>query len=172
LLVVKSEAHGTVPAGAQWSFLGTAGSEVWTLPSVQNPNLLFLGFGAEEVTPGMFVNDQFTIALKGVSGPGTLAIYDLDSFGNPVVWMNSRDGVPDSRLVPAGLHQDLNFAFSAPGDYTVLFEASGNSMANGLTSSGDAPYLFHVQAVPEPASLALAGVGALLLLLARRGKRE
>ena len=88
--------------------------------------------------------------------------------------MNSRDGIngADSRVVGPGLHQDLNFAFSAPGDYTVLFEASGNSVVNGLTSSGDAPYLFHVQVVPEPAPFALAGAGALVLMLARRGKRD
>jgi surface-anchored protein len=174
LLFVKYDAHGTVPAGAQWSFLGTAGSEVWTLPSVQNPNLLFLGFGGEEITTGMFVNGQFTISLKGVSGPGTLAIYDLDSFGNPIVWMNSRDGIggADSRVVAPGLHQDLNFAFSAPGDYTVLFEASGNSVANGLTSSGDAPYLFHVQTVPEPSVITFATAGALILLFTRRIKQR
>lgn len=173
LLFVKYAAHGVVQAGAQWSFLGTAGSEVWTLPTPQDPNLLFLGFGGEEIDPGMFVNDQFTITLKGVSGPGTLAIYDFNSFGTPVVWMNSRDGISgaDSQLVEPGLHQDLNFAFSAPGDYTVLFEASGNSVDNGFTSSGDAAYLFHVEAVPEPGTMALAGVGALAWLLVRRTKR-
>jgi len=170
LLFVKNEAHGFVPAGAQFSFLGPAGSDVWTLPSVQNPNLLFLGFGGEEILPGMFVNDHFTIALKGVVGPGTLAVYDFDSFGNPIVWMNSRDGIDsaDSRIAPPGLHQDLNFAFSAPGDYTVYFEASGVSVDNGFTTSGDAAYLFHVQAVPEPGTLALLGLATGAMFFRRR----
>lgn len=172
LLFVRNQAHGFVSAGLP--FLGTAGSDVWVLPSPQNPNLLFLGFGGEEIEPGTFVNDEFTIALKGVSGPGTFTVYDFDSFANPVVWMNSRDGIngADSRIVGPGLHQDLNWAFSAPGDYTVFFEASGNSVANGFTSSGDVPYVFHVEAVPEPGAMALVGAGALAVLLVRRKKRN
>lgn len=170
LLFVKYEAHGVVPAGAQWNFLGTAGSEVWTLPKVENPLLLFLGFGAEEIDSGVFVGDTLNIALKSISGPGHLAVYDTDAFGEPIVWMNSRDGIDgsDLRAVPAGLHQDLNWAFSAPGDYSVFFEASGVSTANGATASGNVEYLFHVQAVPEPGTLALFGVAAAALTFLRR----
>jgi surface-anchored protein len=170
LLLVKDEARTLVPAGAEWSFLGTAGSEFWELPQVENPNLLFLGFGAEEIAPGVFANDQLTLSLKGVTGPGEFAVYDTGGF-NPVVWMNSRDGIDasDSRVIPVGLHQDLNWAFSAPGDYTILFEASGTSLLNGATSSGNIAYLFHI--VPEPSVLTLAAAGCGLLALSRR-RRE
>jgi surface-anchored protein len=170
LLLVKHDAHGTVPVGPQWSFLGTAGSEVWTLPKVQDPDLLFLGFGAEEIADSTFVGNQFTMALKAVSGPGNFTVYDSDPFGDPVVWFNSADGIDgaDVMTLPSGAHSHVNWTFSAPGDYTVWFEASGISELNGLTSSGDVPYLFHVQAVPEPGTLALAGVGALACWLVRR----
>jgi hypothetical protein len=170
LLFVKYEARGFIPAGAQWSFLGTAGSEVWTLPKVEDPLLLFLGFGAEEIDAGVFTGDLLNISLKSITGPGHLAVYDTDSFGAPVVWMNSRDGIDgsDVRAVPTGLHQDLNWAFSAPGDYSVFFEASGISMLNGATTSGNVEYLFHVQAVPEPSTLALFGIGAAALAFLRR----
>ena len=172
LLIVKPEAHGYIPGGAQWSFLGTAGDDVWTLPNVEDPNLLFLGFGAEEIDTGIFVNDELTVALKGITGPGSLVIYDLDTFGNPVVWMNTRNGIDgtDARTVPPGLHQDLNFAFSAPGDYTVTFEASGNSVTNGPTSSGLADYKFHVAATnevlinPQPPQIQVVASGDTLSL--------
>lgn len=174
LLVVKSQAHTTVPGGAQWSFLGGLGSSTWILPQSEDPNLLFLGIGAEEIGTGIFSGDSFSLALKGVSGPGAFALFDLDTFGDPIVRWNSGDGITgaDVLSVPTGGHSHFNWAFSAPGDYTVTLEASGISTLNGATSSGDVQYLFQVQAVPEPATAALAGVGVLALWLVRRNKRN
>jgi surface-anchored protein len=173
-LFIGFGAHTTVPAGAQWSFLGSAGNETWILPGAPTAGLMLLGFGAEEIDPGVFVGDQFSLSLKAVSGPGTFAVFDLDAFNNPLVLMNSADGIgaADIHMLPAGAHQDVNWAFSAPGDYTITFEAFGNSVLNGATTSGDVNYLFRVAAVPEPATGALAGVGALALVLARRTKRN
>lgn len=174
LLLVKNTAHASVNPEPQWSFLGPAGSSVWILPQVQNPDLLFLGIGAEEIADGTFVGNQFTLALKGVSGPGNFTVYQTDAFGNPVVWMNSGDGISgaDARILPTGVHSHVNWTFSAPGDYSVLFEASGLSLLNGATSSGNVGYSFRVEAVPEPAMGALVGVGALALGLVRRTKRN
>jgi surface-anchored protein len=174
LLFVKNSAHGTVPVGAQWSFLGTAGSSLWTLPKAQDPNLLFLGFGAEEIADGTFVGNEITMSLKGVTGPGQFMLYDVDSFGDPVLWMSSGDGISgaDSHIIPSGAHSHVNWAFSAPGDYTVLFEATGNSALNGMTSSGEVAYNFHVEPVPEPGTMALAGVGTLALFLVRRKQQR
>lgn len=174
MLVVKYQALTTVPTGSSWSFLGSAGANTWILPKSQNPDLLFLGIGAEEIAAGTFVNDQFTVALKGVSGPGTFAVFDNDTFGDPLLLMNSGDGISlaDSVVFPSGTHSHVNWAFSAPGDYTVTFEASALSTLNGATSSGDVNYLFHVEAVPEPTTGALAGVGALALLLGRKVRRD
>lgn len=170
LIFVGYQAHMNVPAGSQWSFLGSEGSSTWILPSVENPNLPFLGIGAEEVGAGMFVGDQFSLYLKAVSGPGAFALFDLDEFGDPLVLMNSADGISlaDMATVLAGSHTDYNWAFSAAGDYTLTFEAVGNSILNGLTSSGDVDYLFSVQAVPEPSAFALVGLGLASLVILRR----
>jgi surface-anchored protein len=168
------EANITVPVGAQWSFLGSAGSETWILPSTPTGNLLYLGFATEEIPDGIFVGNEVTLTLKGVSGPGAFALFDLDSFGDPIVLMNSGDGVTgaDFLVLPTDTHQHFNLAFSAAGDYTITFEASGVSELNGFTSSGNVDYLFRVQAVPEPTAGALAGVGALAFWLVRRTKRN
>lgn len=173
LLMVKYEALSTIPIGSLWSFLGTAGGNTWILPKTQNPNLLFLGIGAEEIAAGTFVNDEFKLSLKGVSGPGNFSLFDLDSFGDPIVLMNSGDGISGSDAVtfPSGTHSHVNWAFSTPGDYTVTFEASALSTLNGATASGDVNYLFRVEAVPEPTTGALAGVGALALWWLRRTRK-
>lgn len=171
-LFIGAGAHATVPAGSQWSFLGASGSETWILPSTPTAGLMLLGLGAEEIEPGTFVGDRFTLSLKAVSGPGSFALFDLDSFNNPVVLMNSADGftVADDVVLPAGTHNDVNFAFSAPGNYTITFEAFGTSTQNGATSSGNVDFLFQVEAVPEPGSAALAGAAALVWWLVRRKK--
>lgn len=173
-LFIGYGAHTTVPAGAPWSFLGSEGSETWILPGAPTPGLMLLGLAAEEIDPGVFVNDQIAFTLKGVSGPGAFAAFDLDAFNNPIVWFNSADGITgaDFTSLPTGGHADVNWAFSAPGDYTITFEASGVSTLNGATSSGDVNYLFRVEAVPEPTTGALAGVGALAVLLVRKTRRD
>jgi hypothetical protein len=51
-------------------------------------------------------------------------------------------------------------------------KGSGISTLNGATTSGDVDYLFRVEAVPEPATGALAGVGALAWLLVRKMRRN
>jgi surface-anchored protein len=157
-------AHTTVPANPQFSFLGTAGSSVWLLPQVQDPALLFLGFGTEELPSGLFVNDQVTLNLLDVRAPGQFSVFETDMFGNPNVIMNSGDGITgaDSIVLQAPGHLHVNWAFSAPGTYEVDFNAAG-TLADGnvFTSSGPITYTFEVAAVPEPSALALLLLGGI-----------
>jgi len=169
LLVVGLPALGPVPAGPLWSFLGTAGSDIWILPQVENEDLLFLGLATEEIAPGLFIGNTISLTLKGVSGPGHSALYDTDAFGDPIVFMNTRAGIDGSDMVslPVATHLHYNWAFSAPGDYILTFEAGGTLVADSLiTSSGDVEYLFQV--VPEPSTLTLLALGSVWLAFRRR----
>ena len=172
VLVVKPLSLGSVPAGAQWNFLGSAGSDIWTLPQAENPSLLFLGLAAEEIGIGIFVGDTVRMTLKSISGPGEFSAYLTDSFGEPsTVAFNTRDGVNSSDRfdVPTGGHQDFNWAFSAAGTYTLNFEASGTLVAgNTPVASGNIPYTFEVQPVPEPGTIALLTIGAAGAFMLRR----
>jgi surface-anchored protein len=153
-------ASNTVPANPQFSFLGTAGSPVWILPQGQDPALLFLGFGTEELPAALFVNDEVALTLKAVRGPGQFSVYESGLFGNPNVIMNSRDGVTaaDSVVLTAGGHRHVNWAFSVPGTYEVDFEATGTLVAgNVFTSSGPITYTFDVAVVPPTLTLTSAG---------------
>lgn len=160
-----------IPAGASYSFLGAAGSTFYVLPQVQEPSLLFLGLAAEEIAPGDFTGDTLRMTLKSVSGPGNFSLYLVDGFGVATAHMNSGNGIDDSTdfyNVTAGSHTDLNWAFSAPGSYTIGFEASGTHGVDGPVTSGIVNYSFEV--VPEPSTLALLGLAVAFGLL--RGNRK
>jgi surface-anchored protein len=148
LLWVEPIPRRTVPPGTNWSFLGSEGSNVWIFPKTKTANLLWLGLDTSAITNGVFTNNQIKLTLKSVIGPGEFALYDEDASGNPLVRMNTRDGIAaaDAVTLPAGTSSHLNWAFSAPGDYVVSF-AAGGTLANGSAAPGSATvdYLFHVQ---------------------------
>ena len=174
----------TRPSGSQWDFIGTpGGGTYYQLPENQNPNLPFLGIGAEDADSGAFgswnPNDSrgansdavwFGLRLVAVTYGGSaispvFSLWKDDGFGDPVVWMTSSDGIGSADLAYAIDHEHMNFAFSDPGVYTITFEAFARD-TDGTTvlTSSQGDYVF---VVPEPAS------GALLLLagtmsLARR----
>ncbi len=162
LLTVPPLAQTVVPTNASYSFLGTAGSPTWVLPQVQNPRLLFLGFGAEEIESDLFASNQLTMKLKSVEGPGAFSVFSIDGFGVPVVHMNSGDGIDtnDVKSIVTGSHEDFAWAFSAPGYYRVSFEVEGTLTAGSeFTTSGDVTYYFQV--IPIVTQLAVTrGVGS------------
>lgn len=169
LAVDLTHAQAAVPSGGAWSFLGTAGNPVWILPQVENPSLLFLGLGTEELESGLFMNDQITLSLTAVRAPGAFSMYEVGVFGTPTVFMNSGDGISggDQIALSAGSHRHVNWAFTTPGVYQVDFEASGIlAEGNQSISSGPVTYTFSVGVVPEPSSLSLvllAGAGWLAM---------
>lgn len=166
----------SVPAAPSYSFLGAAGSPVYLLPAVHEDGRLFLGIGAEEMAQADWAG-TIQLQLKAVSGPGNFYLWESDTFGNPVVRMNSSDatgggiGADDAIEIVPGSHKHANWAFSAPGRYTVSFEASGTHAVDGFTASGVVDYHFDV--VPEPGSVVLGVIGcAALLPFIRRAARS
>jgi surface-anchored protein len=173
VLLVGTEAEQTVPENPAFSFLGTGGDSLWVLPQNENPSLLFLGIATEEIEAGFFENDRVALTLAGYNGPGHFALYQVDGFGSPTVYMNTRDGLSTDDLfeMQVGTHAHANWAFSEPGTYTLSFEASGTLMEGSLfSSSGPVDYTFTV--VPEPSTYLLFGLGAAVLIgLVRRQQR-
>jgi surface-anchored protein len=152
ILRVKPAALTTIPPDTKFAFLGQANSAIWILPQAQNEDLLYLGYGAEGLPAGVFVGDQVNVALKSVTGPGNFFSYRVDGFGNPQVFFNSTDGISsaDTVAVVGGADAHLNWAFSKPGYYTVVLEASGALVAgNKTTSSGPVTFTFSVGAPPK-----------------------
>lgn len=166
---LDTNTHITIPANPAYSFLGAAGNSAWVLPQTQQDDKVFLGLGAEELSATDW-NGSIQLTLKGVAGPGSLAVWDNDAFGNPTVLLNSANGIDASEklvLQPGG-HTHLNWGFTAPGDYSVTFEASGTHIVDGVTSSGDATYQFSVVPEPGPVALAMVGFAAAAIAFARK----
>ena len=77
----------------------------------------------------------------------------------------------DIFVLPTGGHTHVNWAFSAPGTYTVSFEASGTLVdGNAFVTSGPVGYTFQV--VPEPSTWALLGVSFAGFILWQRRRRH
>lgn len=177
LLVGSTNSQLVVPSNPNFAFLGSPGDPVWILPQSFNPQVLYLGLSAEAkspsswqgvgvspdflvkgITAGTFVANTIRFTLASFSGPGNFFLYSIGNFGVPNIHMRTDDGVSalDTRTIGAGDHAHYNWAFTAPGAYTIGLRASGTLQTGGVfTESSTAAFTFLI--VPEP------GVAALLL---------
>lgn len=174
-LVVVPEAVRTVPSDPAFSFLGEPGSTTHVLPQEEDADVLFLGIAGDEIAPGLFVGNSVVLQLLSATGPGHFALYTMDAFGAPLVFLNTRDGISSADRYPvaAGSHTHANWAFSAPGEYRLTFKAAG-TLANGgaPTESGPVTLTFHVEegGPALAASLVNGGDGLRISWAAANGK--
>lgn len=150
--VIGNAGMNLIPSAPAFAFLGQAGATFFALPQDENPNLPFLGIGVDNVPAGTFAGNQIRLRLVSVTGPGHFALYQVNSFGQPTLQMNTRDGIDSAvdclTLAPGG-HEHQNWAFNAPGEYQVTFVTDAVRQSTGLTiSSAPATYRFRVLAPP------------------------
>ncbi len=162
-----ASARVMVPAGAQWSFLGPEGSTFWSFPLAQvtsnGRRVLYLGWSAYGVAPGIFAGNAVAVRLQAVRnltlpGSGRYFAYTTSS-QQPVLAFGSRPGDPAEIVLPAGGHTHYNQAFTAPGLYRLDFVVSGVLAANGLrVESPPLPVYFGVEQwqIPQPGAEAYA----------------
>jgi hypothetical protein len=150
--------------------LGNSGGDfMWILPAdsttAANQGAPWTGFSVNPTALGIFDGDSVDVSLTTVNGPGEVALWVNDSFGNPEVWMGSADGFSSDKRTLDASHPKHNFmGFTAPGDYDVTFK--WETSVSGSPISESATFGFTV--VPEPASYGLlAGVFATAFLLRR-----
>jgi surface-anchored protein len=150
-LEVGPQSLNPIPDSPAFAFLGEPGTPSWILPETEKPHLLFLGLGTEELAENIFQNNTLTLTLVALTGPGNFVLYQTDPFGNPVVRMNSADGInaSDAIELQAGGHTHANWTFTAPGEYRVALQASATLAVDGQpTTSDTAEYLFSVTYQP------------------------
>lgn len=96
--------------------------------------------------------ESVTLRAVDVQGPGNLAAYLTGTFGQPIRYIDSSDGVDANDVVelPANAHTHMSWAFSTPGTYSLTLEAS-----LGSARLGRATFHFAVGTRPDPAKRAL-----------------
>lgn len=146
VLVAKPESRLTVPDDPAYRFLGAPGADVWILPEVQDPNLLFAGLSAEEVQPGVFTDDSVRVHFVRFSGPNGVSLFQSGSTGAPVVAVDSEESGGDVVTLAAGSHAHYNWAFEQSGTYRLTYVVSGRLAATGkVVTSARTTIAFEVQ---------------------------
>ena len=143
-------ARETLPAG--FEFIGPAGSTAWLIPQVQKATVLWAGWNTESLSAAT-VTGPATWRLTGVSGPGTVAVFQTGAGGGTDMLFNSADGLPDARQVPLGVHAHGNWSFSRPGTYQLTFQWSATLVDGGpQTHTATLPVVVtEPEPVPPPA---------------------
>lgn len=150
VLRVPTAARTSVPAGGAFAFLGPPGAQVWVLPQVQRPDLLWAGWSTAGVPAGVLAGDTVSWRLAHVDGPGAFSLFTTDQSGSPHVIFDSADGAPDELAVPVGSHAHGNLVFGAEGSYRLVFEVSATTVA-GVPLTSAATYTSEVGDEPAAA---------------------
>jgi len=148
---VVDKAGTTVPDGPQFGFLGKPGDRIWQISQTQQAGVLWLGWNTESVSAAE-VSGDVTWTLDKVDGPGSLAIFEFDPFGKPVIAFDSGNGVPDAYSVRLGTHAHGNWTFTKPGIYHVTFSHAA-TLASGAQSSDQQTATFAVGPVDPNTAL-------------------
>jgi len=133
-----------VPDHPDYRFLGPAGTTIWLLPQVQDPDLLWPGWNTTRLQRGVFRGDTVRLSLVDVEGPGDVWVFMSDALGLPLHKFRTDDGLPDALDVPVHTHAHANWAFGATGTYTLTFQADATLADGTALSSGPVDYTFVV----------------------------
>lgn len=144
---VEPSRKTTIPTAPSYGFLGTPGSEVWIAPE-SNPGgaALWPGFSTEGVPAGLVDGNQLTLRLEAVNGPGTLHVFQSSALGEPIRLFSSTGSDDRAWTLPRGTHAHANWAFSAPGTYTLTFSVHALLGGSPVTDTQD--YRFYVGELP------------------------
>lgn len=150
ILVATQEAEILCPAGDLWEPTGVEVNEpLWVLPQHEQEGLPAFGFSTAEIDAGVFVDDQVQLNLRAIQGPGDFSLWEDNAFGLPTFYLATHDG-QSSATFPIGLHAHFNWAFSAPGDYILVFEATAELVGGG---SVDTLSIYHFKVTEIPLCL-------------------
>jgi putative ABC transporter-associated repeat protein len=105
--------------GGQFAFLGSG--RIWQIPLTQQAGVPWLGWNTQHPSIAGHAQGQVTLTLEGLDGPGDLAVYSVDSWGQlGEKYFGTVGGFPRSTSIDvgaSGVHVHGIWAFTAPGAY-------------------------------------------------------
>ena len=168
----------SIPADADFGFLGEAGNPIWVFPQVSREGTWFLGISTDEIESGIFAENRFDMLLSSVEGPGDFVTWRAGT-GQVEVLLNSRDGIDETdqiELRAGGGHLHKNWGFTSPGTHFVGFQMRGTlAGASEPITSDEQLYRFAVNVLDRgevEMEVAFEDGELKLVLLDRHGDHE
>ncbi|GGP66069.1 TIGR03773 family transporter-associated surface protein [Saccharothrix coeruleofusca] len=126
---VKPESVIQVPDIPEYAFLGPVGSDLWLIPEIQNPDVVWAGWNTESLTADRVAPDSVRWTLDAIGGdapgsaaPGKLTVFQTGPVGEPLPRVFDTSGpLPQSTPLVPGTHAHANWTFSAQGVYRLTF---------------------------------------------------
>ncbi|MFC0530958.1 TIGR03773 family transporter-associated surface protein [Phytohabitans kaempferiae] len=118
-----------VPSGADYAFLGPAGSDVWLLPQAQQSGIVWPGWNTQDPSVVNGTQGNVTWRLTKVDGPGQFKLFLTGSFGKPDVLFDSAKALPQQMSIAPNTHAHGNWAFTKPGVYHLGVQMTGTTKA-------------------------------------------
>ncbi|MER7798422.1 TIGR03773 family transporter-associated surface protein [Microbacterium sp. NPDC096154] len=115
---LTDDASAQAPGGA-FDFLGSG--TVWQIPLTQQQGVPWLGWNTQHPSIAGNAAGPVTLTLDGLEGPGELAVYSVDSWGQMGErYFGTVSGFPRSTSIEvgaSGVHVHGIWAFTQPGAY-------------------------------------------------------
>lgn len=118
-----------VPSGADYAFLGPAGSDVWLLPQAQQSGIVWPGWNTQDPSVVGGTRGNVTWRLTTVDGPGEFKLFLTGSFGKPDVLFDSAKNLPQQMSIPPNTHAHGNWAFTKSGVYRLGVQMTATTTA-------------------------------------------
>jgi putative ABC transporter-associated repeat protein len=148
-----------VPDDPAFAFLGAPGAEVWLLPQVQQPGIVWPGWNTQDPEVATTLRREVTWTLNGVDGPGALVLFVNQDFGQPATIFDSREAYPQQTGIDLNTHAHGNWVFTAPGVYRLDLEMSATTVEGDEVAAAGTLQVAVGDATDPQAALAAADAG-------------
>ncbi|MBK0419118.1 choice-of-anchor M domain-containing protein [Leucobacter sp. CSA1] len=139
VLQVNDASISQVPDSEEFAFLGLdPGSDVWIVPQVQEPDVIWAGWNTQEPTVLENLDLGVTLSMLGVEGPGELTVFlQSGNFGDTEPLWSTLDAFPQDTWIEVNTHTHANWVFSEPGIYLVEVQIDGELASGEMVSARD-----------------------------------